>query len=453
MGDNIPTLNEVTGLEFASLETYDIAILNLAAANGLPSIDDIDVEGYLATLDEWAEQVRFEIRRHIYQFEPQSLQPPTEFTYGTSLGRFFCWFMLQVLQEDCGVTYHPDRKFNPDFCNPEDVFMHGIVDTVGQGGTCASMPVVYVAVGRRLGLPVFLVQTRGHVYFRWDDSTGTTIDWTDPNLKLWIPPDRFNVEGSGEGIAYYPDSHYIQWPELWEQSDFEHGRYLRSLSAKEELADFLVQRAECWRELGNWMECEKAIYHAVQLAPDDDRYKWLACKWADEYQDAAQRRARIEEMEREWRERLAAAEPSVPGHSLECHCQRCNDVKKIKQSRPSDHGTSCRCRHCEKIKILQGQSSGMAHHGPSCQCLDCRNAREFSQQSAGLPGHQPNCKCAGCLHSRNAQPGQPNHAIPGQPVRIPQPHIPGMSQPHVANPHQRGLPGFCETRPTRIKAG
>lgn len=227
--------------------------------------------------------------------------------------------MLQCLQEDCGVAYHPDRKFNPDFCQPEGLFIHGIVDENGKGCTCASMPVVYVAVARRLSLPVYLVETRGHLFVRWDDPHGTTIHWTNPDLHLWIPPDRFNVEGSGEGIVYYPDSHYIQWPELWKEHDFEHGRHLRSMTVKEELADFLVKRAEFWRELGHWVECDKAIYHAIQLVPDDNRYKWLACKWAKDYQEEEERCLEsIREMDEMRRARIANAKPEISGHPIEC---------------------------------------------------------------------------------------------------------------------------------------
>ena len=52
----------------------------------------------------------------------------------------------------------PSRpKFKPDFCQPEDVFIHGMIVEGGKGGTCASMPVLYVAVGRRIGLPLYLV--------------------------------------------------------------------------------------------------------------------------------------------------------------------------------------------------------------------------------------------------------------------------------------------------------
>jgi len=75
---------------------------------------------------------------------------------------------------------------------------------------------------------VFLVETRGHLFFRWEDTRGTLLQWPGVADSFWVPPDRFNVEGSGEGIAFYPDAHYMKWPQLWKESDFQHGRYYYS---------------------------------------------------------------------------------------------------------------------------------------------------------------------------------------------------------------------------------
>ena len=87
-----PTLEEFTGMDIATLndEGADIAVLNLFAAKGLPGTEDLDVSSLLDTLDDWAERVKFEIRRHIYRLDSESFKPPTEFSYGNSLGRFFC---------------------------------------------------------------------------------------------------------------------------------------------------------------------------------------------------------------------------------------------------------------------------------------------------------------------------------------------------------------------------
>jgi hypothetical protein len=275
------------------LAKWDIAALNLAAAQGLPGLDKVDVAACLDRLDDWADRVKLETLRHVYRFDPQTRKPQTEFTYGNSLGRFCCYILLQVLQEDCGVVYNPARKFDPNFGDAADLFIHGILDENGHGGTCATMPVVYVAVARRLGYPVKLVEGRGHLFFRWDDPRGTVVKWDRPETTFWIPPDRFNVEGAGEGIAYYPDSYYIQWPKLWTETDFEHGRYLRSQTVKEELAGFLVARGECWYEYALWNEALKAYHYARQLVPDDRRYDWLHAKRSAEYE-----RHRRQELER-----------------------------------------------------------------------------------------------------------------------------------------------------------
>lgn len=323
MVDSLPTLEEFTGLALGSWDDLDIARMNLMSARGLPGTEHADIDAMLARLDDSAEQVRFEIRRHLYRFDPRTCEPQSEFSHSNSLGRFCCWYMLQVLQEDCRVAYHPDRKFKPDFCQPQDLFIHGILDPNGKGGTCASMPVVYVAVGRRLGFPLYLVEARGHLFFRWDDSKGMLLQWRDPDLNLWIPPDRFNVEGAGDGIAYFSDAHYIQESGLWTEADCEHGRYLCSLTPKEELASFLIQRAECFYDLHQFDEALKAVYYARLLCPEDKRYEQLHALRTKQWSERQQLGAQIVEMEQDRRRRkqLAAEKaPGRPGHSPNCAC-------------------------------------------------------------------------------------------------------------------------------------
>jgi hypothetical protein len=371
----VPSIDEASCLSAGDLEKYDIVALNLCAANGLPGTDALDVESYRDKLDDWAEHVALEVWRHVYRFNPRSIEPPSEFYYGNSLGRFICWYMLQVLQEDCGVVYNPTKKFDPDFCDPQDLFVHGILDDDGLGGTCASMPIVYVSVARRLGLPVFLVEGRGHLFFRWEDAKGTLIRWPGMDESLWIPPDRFNVEGAGEGIAFYPDSHYVQWPQLWKESDFEHGRYLVSLSADEEFASFLVQRSECFHELGNLTESLKALYYARQLCPDDLRYESLHAKRTWKADQLAHRLLELGETSRQQR-----PETETPGgHPPHCACVRCQAA-----------------RAAAAIPVPP--------HGAACQCLACRQAHEAAAvASVTIPGHSVNCCCSGCLSLRVGQ--------------------------------------------------
>ncbi len=385
---NLAPIN-VLELSLVEIANCDIAELNLCAAYGLPGIKKINAEKLVNRLDEWAYHVRVEICRHLYRLDPRSTAPPTEFSYENSVARFLCYYLLQVLQEDCGVAYHPDRKFNPDFCHPEDLFIHGIVDENGKGGTCASMPVVYVAVARRLGFPVSLVETKGHFFFRWEDDKGTVLQWEHPKLNLWVPPDRFNVEGSGEGIAYYDDSHYVQWPELWNEADTAHGRYLKSLTNVEAFASFLIQRAECFYEAGLWQECIQSIEMGRTLALDDPRYEWLHAKRLHERQ---QFRQRIEDMDRLQREGERRRDPQrLTSHHIEsCCCADCRAArKKMEASQGPPHGDSCQCFHCQEARAKAAKPKGVPGHNDFCQCSMCILKRMMPTDS--FPQTNPGC--------------------------------------------------------------
>lgn len=53
------------------------------------------------------------------------------------------------------------------FADSSKVFLHGLLGSKRQG-TCSSMPVLYSAVGRRLGYPLKLVTIKGHLFVRWE---------------------------------------------------------------------------------------------------------------------------------------------------------------------------------------------------------------------------------------------------------------------------------------------
>jgi hypothetical protein len=266
----VDQLANLIGCPLETIEGYDIAALNLRCAQGLPGADDLDEGRLLAWLDQAARAVHLETRRHWYRFtDAPSL-------YNTSFGYFCCHFLLQTLQEDFGVRYNParirDPKFqdpnccDPDFRDSRDLFIHGIID--GPGGTCTSMPVLYVAVGRRLGYPLKLVETRGHRFVRWDDPEG----------KCFGLPETFNVEGAGEGIASCDDEHYKNWPEPWTEIDAAEGWYLKSMTPREELASFLATRGECLWDNGRLAEALQAYEWASAMAPRDRRYQQLLAR-------------------------------------------------------------------------------------------------------------------------------------------------------------------------------
>ena len=234
---NTPTatsLPNLLTLPTAELEGTDIAIMNLLCAQQLPRASDIKISNQLATLDQWAKRVQSETERHLYRFRSN----PAE--YYSSEAYFRMLMMAVVFYEDLNIRYNPERVSNPQNINPndrffadsQDIFLHGLIGDRHMG-TCSSMPVLYAAVGRRLGYPLKLVTTKAHLFLRWDDGK-----------------ERFNLEATGRGMNRYDDEHFKQWPFPVSEEEIHTEGYLKSLTAAEELAVFLSLRANCLKEAG-----------------------------------------------------------------------------------------------------------------------------------------------------------------------------------------------------------
>jgi hypothetical protein len=240
-----------------NLDSVDIARINLLCAQGLPGTESLDINQFLATLDRMARRLRAETERHWYRFQ----RNPSEFE--NSVGLFRMLMLTVVLAEDFGIHYDEARKSEPAttsptaafFAHPDDVFLHGLLGPNRQG-TCSSMPVLYVAVGRRLGYPLKLVTTKTHLFVRWEDNT-----------------ERFNIEATSHGLSRFPDDYYRHWPfEVTRAEEAAQG-YLKSLTPAEELAVFLSIRAMCLRDTGRLVEARQAFAVASRLAPDCQSYR------------------------------------------------------------------------------------------------------------------------------------------------------------------------------------
>lgn len=237
------SLRELLALEPVERAKVDIARANLLVAKSTPGAGSIDVNAHLATLDAWAVRVASETDRHLYQFR----EKPDEFL--NSEGYFRILMLVTVLQQDCGVRYNPERIDSPDFTDPGDLFIHGLID--GEGGTCVSMPVLYVAVARRLGYPVSLVTTKGHVFARWDGGG----EW-------------FNIEATSQGLNVYDDVHYRNWPHPLTDEDIRIAGYLRSLKPDEEIAAFLLASGHVFEDTGRLSLAIERYRLAARLDPE-----------------------------------------------------------------------------------------------------------------------------------------------------------------------------------------
>lgn len=228
------------------LANVDIALMNLLCAKGLPGAENLDIPAVLKQIDEWAAKVKFETERHLYRVN----DPQFADHYQHSEARLRAEFIVQVLQEDCGVHYNPARIATPDWRDSRDLFLHGLVGS-SNGGSCSSMPLIYVATSRRLGYPMKLVLANSHIFCRWDG-----------------PNERFNIEGaSNGGVSFHSDEYYRTWPKPISDAVVERGEFLTSLTPQEELSSFLIDRGMCLDMNGRYPEARAAFAEGHRLMP------------------------------------------------------------------------------------------------------------------------------------------------------------------------------------------
>lgn len=223
------TLAELLSLQPGELEHCDIALMNLLCAESLPGAENLHVDESLATLDKWAQHTKSEIDRNFHHYS----EDPAYFYNSTNFYKMA--MMAVVLYEDYNIRYNPKWMGAPGteqsgdhfYADSRDILIHGLLGNQRMG-TCSSMPVLYIALGRPLGYPLKLVKAKGHLFMRWD-----------------TPTEKFDMDATGKGLNKYDDDEYKQWPFPLTAADIQAEDYLKSLSPKEELSVFISIRGEC----------------------------------------------------------------------------------------------------------------------------------------------------------------------------------------------------------------
>jgi len=229
----------------------DVALANLLCAEGLPGAEGLDIQASLALLDSMALRVASETARNRYRFERNAAE------FESSEAYFKMIFLVVVLQEDFGIHYNPakisavgngesDEVF---FADSNDILINGLLGA-RRAGTCSSMPVLYAAVGRRLGYPLKLVTAKAHLFVRWDDGK-----------------ERLNLEATNRGLSVNPDSYYKNWPYPITAEEEQRGLYLKNLTAPEEIALCLEARSQVLKAHKRFAEAADMLRQAMLLAP------------------------------------------------------------------------------------------------------------------------------------------------------------------------------------------
>ena len=255
------TYADLLDLDAKDVEGMDVAEFNLICGSGLPGTEGVDVRILVNRLDDMAGMVKSATGNPANLDRWKRNRPPGE----ASESIYRMRILVQVLQDRCGIHYDEElakmvtanegkpasyKEWDDRFyTNASMVFLNGLLSEK-RVGTCVSMPVLYTAVARRLGYPVFLAMSKGHLFCRWDS-----------------PEERFNVEGTGVGgMTPYPDKFYHTFPNRLFDWELEHENYLKSLTPAEELALFLKTRAVCLAVHQRHGEGLVALAQAARLA-------------------------------------------------------------------------------------------------------------------------------------------------------------------------------------------
>jgi hypothetical protein len=156
-----------------------------------------------------------------------------------------------------------------------NLFLHGLL--AGYGGTCVTLPVLYIVIGRRLGYPLWLVKSKAHFFARWEQEGD----------------ERFNIECACRGFASLSDEYYRTFRSPITESEARNGAFLRNLTRREEFAHFLNHRGNCLLDNLRIGESLEAYYHAYQIAPYDGgiRGNWIVASIMHRVIEDAKRRA------------------------------------------------------------------------------------------------------------------------------------------------------------------
>lgn len=249
---NIAALLDISTEE---LEHVDIGRMNLLCADAAACEVSVDVGRYLRKLDEWAEGVRRAEIKYRTQYERDPLR------YDNSYAKFKAVNLILTVKEDFKCRYQmplvkSGELYNVNspafFRNYDDVFISGLLGR--RRGTCSSYAPLIVALGRRLGYPLYLKATRNHLFCYWDDGKET-----------------FNLDTNGDGVDTPDDAFYLndvnQGIVGMSKSDFERERLMCPMSAADCLSSFLEIAGFCHEANGRYAEAQKSYRMALKYRP------------------------------------------------------------------------------------------------------------------------------------------------------------------------------------------
>ncbi len=213
----------VENLLFQPESKIDVGMVALTLAKEI--CPNLDVALYSARIDDLADQVR--------RLAKETIDPDQ---------RIRCLNTVLLLHEKFTGT-----RDMIDARQPQKYFLNNVLDT--KQGNCFTMPFLYMAVGQRLGWPIYAVSVPDHSFVRY----------VDPRLK------EQNIETTSNG-GYVRDDIYardFRVSEIGRKS----GAYMRTLSYHESLGDLVAINGIQFGELGQLQKAVAYLELAIQFNP------------------------------------------------------------------------------------------------------------------------------------------------------------------------------------------
>jgi hypothetical protein len=247
------TAADLAAMPDSQLAKLDPLIMNLIVARGIPGLENLDIDKYAKTVDDWAKTINAANNAE----EPSSKHDPT---YRVSREFWMAGGMAVMLAGPrFGITYTRDN-LTPG--KPEQQFIHGVID--GKRGTCATMPVLYMAIGHRLKWPIKAVVSADHMWARWDDGIPTSKGGHRFNLEAT----NASSNGAAGSFSSLTDEEYVAWLQTPREA-IDSGSDMTSLSPRQTLGVFLQGRAGYWTARGDLARAQGDLALAVQCFPQN----------------------------------------------------------------------------------------------------------------------------------------------------------------------------------------
>jgi hypothetical protein len=177
-----------------------------------------------------------------------------------------------VLVQDLRIQYNPDREKQLEnghilrsdsdektfFADSKDVFIHGLLGDKHYG-TCASMPFLYVAIGRRLGYPVTLATTATHFYVRYEEGNGKHLNVEATEHRAFLTPSD--------------DEYKNPWELHLSDDEVKGMAYLQPMDNKQILGHSLLTRSVVLRSMKQYEKQAETWATAARYLPDTPLWK------------------------------------------------------------------------------------------------------------------------------------------------------------------------------------